>query len=252
MNANLEQDMDVHKPLWKRVARSIEESIRRRDYVPGDKLPTEAEFSRAFMVNRHTLRRALAHLQEKGLVESTQGRGTYVRRPSLRYTLGKRTRFTEILSSQALNAQTRTRRIDIRPAPQRVADGLGLAPGAPVVRLDRIGFAGDEPISLSTHYFSQRRFPSFMEFYRRHKSVTQTLLHSGVPDYTRLKTVVQARMPMPDEVEILHIPRHVPLIVTHAWNVDGLGQPLEYGESCFASDRLELEIESGPPPGLTD
>ena len=204
------------------------------------------------MVNRHTLRRALAHLQEKGLVESTQGRGTYVRRPSLRYNLGKRTRFSDVLEAQSLNARTKTRRIDIRPASQRVADGLGIAVGALVVRLDRIGFANEEPISLSTHFFSQRRFPSFMEFYRRYKSVTQTLLHSGVPDYTRARTVIQARMPMPDEVELLNTPKHVPLIVTHAWNVDGLGQPLEYGESCFASDRIELEIETGPPPGLTD
>ena len=244
--------MRPDKPLWRQVATEIEDSIRRRDYAPGDKLPTEAEFSKKFMVNRHTLRRALAHLQEKGLVESTQGRGTYVRRPSLRYNLGKRTRFSDVLEAQSLNARTKTRRIDIRPASQRVADGLGIAVGALVVRLDRIGFANEEPISLSTHFFSQRRFPSFMEFYRRYKSVTQTLLHSGVPDYTRARTVIQARMPMPDEVELLNTPKHVPLIVTHAWNVDGLGQPLEYGESCFASDRIELEIETGPPPGLTD
>lgn len=229
-------------PLWLIVANSIEESIRNREYAPGDKLPTEAEFSRKFMVNRHTLRRALLHLQERGLVESTQGRGSYVRRPAIRYTIGKRTRFSDVMKGQSLEAGTRTRSLEVKPASHQVAEALKLKPGDKVVMLQRLGLAGSEPISISTHYFSFMRFPIFSKVYREHLSVTQTLIHCGVLDFTRKRTVIQSRLPNPDECELLHVPKHVPLISTQSWNVDPMGDPLEYGEALFASDRVELDI----------
>ena len=68
--------------LWREISQAIERRIMARELAPGDKLPTEDALSREFMVNRHTVRRAMSDLQEKGIVESTQGRGSYVRRPS--------------------------------------------------------------------------------------------------------------------------------------------------------------------------
>lgn len=233
--------------LWEKVAHEIELSIKNRTFAPGDKLPTEAEFSRQFMVNRHTLRRALAHLQERGLIKSTQGRGSYVRRPAVRYTIGKRTRFTDVMRGLALESATKTRSIEVVPAVRQVADGLDIKIGDKVIMLQRIGYVGEEPISLATHYFSYARFPVFAQVYRQHRSVTQTLLHCGVLDFTRKRTVVQSRLPTPEECRVLNLPNHVPLILTRSWNVDPMGDPLEYGEGLFASDRVELDITPTEP-----
>jgi hypothetical protein len=45
----------------------------------------------------------------------------------------------------------------------------------------------------------------------------------------------------------LDLPRHVPLLITQSVNHDRLGQPLEYGDSRIAADRVEFVIE---PEGL--
>ncbi len=232
--------------LWMQVARSIEQSIRDQEFVPGDKLPTEAEFSQKFMVNRHTLRRALSHLQEKGLVESTQGRGSYVRRPALKYRIGRRTRFTDVMRDLAIEARTKTHSLSVVPSSRDVAIALELKPGAKVIRLKRIGLVNDAPIIMSTHYLSHERFPFFSKTYQTHLSVTQTLAHSGVLDFERKRTVVHSRLPFPDETELLNLPRHIPLLATRGWNVDSFGDPLEYGEAIFASDRVELDIAADP------
>jgi len=233
--------------LWEMVAKEIEQSIHRREFTPGDKLPTEAEYSRRFMVNRNTLRRALAHLQERGLIESTQGRGSYVRRPAIRYTIGRRTRFTDAMLSQSLQAETRTLDINIKTATREICDALELAPNAKVIQLRRIGYAGDEPVSLSIHNFSFDRFPFFIKMYRDSMSVTEALRNCGVLDFTRKRTVVQSRLPDPEEAQRLNLPRHVPLIITKAWNVDSIGEPIEYGIAFFASDRVELNMETDRP-----
>ncbi len=81
--------------LWREIANKLERQIRSRDLSPSDKLPTEEALSRQFMVNRHAVRRALLELQEKGMIESMQGRGTVVRRPARPMRLTRRPRFTE-------------------------------------------------------------------------------------------------------------------------------------------------------------
>ncbi|MEM6650625.1 MAG: phosphonate metabolism transcriptional regulator PhnF [Pseudomonadota bacterium] len=232
--------------LWRQVARSIEQSIRNQEFVPGDKLPTEAEFSKKYMVNRHTLRRALSYLQEKGLVESTQGRGSYVRRPALKYRIGRRTRFTDAMKDLAMEAKTKTHRLSVIPSGRDVALALEIKPGDKVIKLVRIGLVDDAPISMSTHYFSHERFPFFAKTYQTHLSVTQTLAHSGVLDFERKRTIVHSRLPFPDETELLNIPKHIPLLATRSWNVDSFDKPLEYGEAVFASDRVELDIAVEP------
>ncbi len=237
-------------PLWRVIARALESDIRQRVVLPGDKLPTEHELSARFAANRHTVRRALAWLQERGLVESTQGRGSFVRRPAIQFRIGRRTRFSDVIAQAAADPRTETLVLDVRACESHVAAALGLRPGAPVVFLERLGLANGEPIGISRHHFSFDRFPTFAEIYARSRSITRTLLDSGVPDYTRKRTRISTRLPSPRECELLRLPRHVPLIVSQSWNVDGLDRPLEYGEARLASDRVEIEIEAEPRPSL--
>ncbi|WP_374569894.1 phosphonate metabolism transcriptional regulator PhnF [Phenylobacterium sp.] len=222
--------MALNLPLWREISQSLERRIATKELCPGDKLPTEYELSREFMVNRHTVRRALSYLQDKGIVESTQGRGSFVRRPSRPARLIRRPRFTDAVMGQGREPSTKTLKLDVRPADAKVAGELGLKPGKPVIFLERIRFIDGEPVGLSLHYLSFERFPTFVEMYRARGSITHTLIDSGVPDYTRRRTLISARLPTAQESEQLRVPRHVPLLIRRYLNVDGLGRPLEYGE----------------------
>ena len=236
--------MATNSPLWREISQSLERRIEAKELCPGDKLPTEYELSREFMVNRHTVRRALSYLQDKGVVESTQGRGSFVRRPSRPAQLIRRPRFTEAVVRQGRDPSTRTLKLDVRPADAKVAAELGLKPGKPVVFLERLRFIDGEPTGLSLHHFSFERFPTFVDMYRVCGTITQTLIDSGVPDYTRKRTYIAARLPSAQEAEQLHLPRHVPLLIRRYLNIDGLGRPLEYGESRGSG---EVVIEFADP-----
>ena len=54
------------------------EQLNEGGLTAGQKLPTEAELTARFEVSRHTVRQAIAYLEEKGLVRSIQGSGTYI------------------------------------------------------------------------------------------------------------------------------------------------------------------------------
>src|SRR5215475_4107622 len=85
--------------LWRRIADELEQAIVTGAHATGDRLPGEVEIAHRFGVNRHTVRRALAELAERGLVYAERGSGTYVAPTRLSYPIRSRTRFSEIVGA---------------------------------------------------------------------------------------------------------------------------------------------------------
>lgn len=68
-------------PLYQMVVRALRSEILRGEYPVGTALPSELALVNRFGVSRHTVREALRHLRDLGLVESRQGKGTLVLKP---------------------------------------------------------------------------------------------------------------------------------------------------------------------------
>jgi len=93
------QDAATGVALWRQVADGIERGIAEGRFAAGERLPGETEIAETYRVNRHTVRRALATLAERGLVRAERGSGTYVETQRLAYPLRSRTRFSEIVGA---------------------------------------------------------------------------------------------------------------------------------------------------------
>src|SRR5690242_10036862 len=93
--------------LWRRIADDFEQAIATGAFRAGDRLPAETEIAGRFGVNRHTVRRALAALAERGLVRAERGSGTFVEAQRLAYPIGVRTRFSEIVGTAGQEAAGR-------------------------------------------------------------------------------------------------------------------------------------------------
>ena len=68
--------------LYQQVAATIERAIADGQYQPGQRLASERDLAEEFGVSRPTVRRAVIALEMRGLLESRQGSGVYVRRTS--------------------------------------------------------------------------------------------------------------------------------------------------------------------------
>ena len=62
------------------VLEKIQASIRDGEFVPGEMLPSEKEMSDMYGVGKSSVREAVKMLQVLGVVESSQGRGTYLKK----------------------------------------------------------------------------------------------------------------------------------------------------------------------------
>src|SRR3954470_7462517 len=112
--------------LWRQIAGSLETEIAGGGLSPGARLPTEAELTARYGVNRHTVRRAMEELENRGLVRIEQGRGSFVAEDVLDYPVGPRTRFSETIRRQNREPQGRILRIEEMPAESNVAELLKL------------------------------------------------------------------------------------------------------------------------------
>src|SRR5262249_13401388 len=155
-------------------ADAIERAIADGRYEAGTRLPGETEIAELHRVNRHTVRRALAALAERGLVRAERGSGTYVQAPPIAYPLSSRTRFSENVGAGGRQALGHLVGHSLEDADRTLAKRLALKVGAPLVRLETVRFADRTPVSRGTAWLSAERFPDLPRVYERYRSMTKT------------------------------------------------------------------------------
>jgi GntR family phosphonate transport system transcriptional regulator len=229
--------------LWRQIVGKLQGDISSGAYQPGARLPTEADLSAQFGVNRHTVRRALEELSRDGLVRVEQGRGSFVAEDVLDYNVEARTRFSEWIRKHNKEPSGIVRQLREIPADQRVAAGLGVRGGSRVVVLERLGFADDRPVSLVRHYFPALRLKGMLQALQAAPRITAALRAVGVDDYLRQQTRVTARLPTQNEAVLLRMARNRPVLITENVNVDRAGTIVEFATGCYPTPRVQIVFE---------
>ncbi|MDF1721993.1 MAG: phosphonate metabolism transcriptional regulator PhnF [Minwuia sp.] len=230
--------------LWRQIADRIREDLAIWATQDGGRLPSEAELAARFDVNRHTVRAALAALAREGLVRSERGRGTFVmRRPRIAYPIGRRTRFSTALEAQNSSGRIHLLRHALVVADAVIARTLALPDASEVLMLETLGVAVETPISFATHWLDAARFADLPAHLARTESITASLAACGVQDYERRSTVLEARRATAQEAAELDIGDGGLLMVARAINVDLSGHPIQFSETRFAAERVEIVVD---------
>ncbi|MGG1613279.1 FadR/GntR family transcriptional regulator [Paenibacillus phoenicis] len=75
--------MDLGKKNYEIIIEELERIIETGKVKPGEKLETIENMAKRYRVGRSTVREAISHLKARGLLETRQGGGTYVRAQAL-------------------------------------------------------------------------------------------------------------------------------------------------------------------------
>lgn len=238
------QDMASGVALWRQVADGIERGIADGTFAPGERLPGETEIAETYRVNRHTVRRALAMLAERGLVRAERGSGTYVEAQRLAYPLRSRTRFSEIVGAGGHEPRGQLIEATEEAATRELARELGLKSGASLIRIESVSSADRTPLCVSTTWLSAERFPGAGEVFASVRSMTKLLAHYGVRDYRRASTKITAAIADATDAARLDLALGRPVLVVDSTDVDPGGKPLVTKRSRFAAERIEFLIEN--------
>lgn len=124
------------KPLYAQVRDLLLVRIRSGEWGPGETLPNEYTLSTDFDVSIGTVRRAVAELEENGLLVRKQGRGTFV---AGRGTTALQERFCGLrdLAGGRITTTFELLGLTRRPASGSEADVLPSARGKDVIEIDQ-------------------------------------------------------------------------------------------------------------------
>lgn len=233
------------QPIWKAIADTLGAEVAAGHYRPGDRLPSEAELSARFGVNRHTVRRAIASLAEAGTLRTRRGAGVFVASVPTDYPLGRRVRFHQNVAASGRTASRRVTLLDTRAADAKEAEALRLPPGAPVHVVEGVSLVDSQPLAVFRSVFDAGRFPDLLLHLQAEPSVTWALSQCGLSDYTRAETRLTAKIAPATMALALELPQGSPVLRSMSINVDAEGRPVEYGTTWFAGDRVTLTINPG-------
>jgi GntR family phosphonate transport system transcriptional regulator len=236
-------------PIYVQIADEIRNSINQGIYDKGEKLPSEAQFSEQFAVNRHTIRQAIALLKVEGLLRVDRGRGMFVAEKTIRYPIGKRVRYNQALKAQGRQGSYNLIRTIELPANASVAKKLEINQGEPVALIERLGFADSEPIIVASSYFPLKLFPDLLtpeniEFLQEIKSISKLMQKLYNCDHIRRSTSVSARLIQPQDARLMEIALNQPILLVESINQNLAGVVIEYGVTRFRGDKVQLDFEN--------
>lgn len=227
--------------VYQRLAQTLESEIR-SSFSNGDFLPSEAELSQRFAVNRHTLRRAVDELVRAGLVLRHHGKGTMVVDSKVEYSIGSRARFTESLAQQGLLSSCRLLSALQFKADTELAQKMMVAPGTLVTQLDTLRCIEDEPVCQISHYLVSNLTPNIASDFSG-GSLHEFIEQKYDIRISRQQCLVGAKLPSRAVASTLQCPRHLPLVVVKSNNVIAGSQTIiEYSVSRSRSDIFEYKI----------
>lgn len=227
---------------WKQIEEIVLREVANGLYKPGEKLPTEHAMAERFGVNRHTVRNAISSLVEADVLHVEQGRGTFVRDTTLDYTLGKRTRFSQNITTKHKLPDKKLLHWEITKAKKGLAKKLGIKKGDAIILMESVSIADNVPLAYSQNYLPSLRFRGIHETFSKTKSLTDAYKHFDIHDYTRYSTTILAEMPSTFCADILKQPKTKPVLTTEGIDVDMQGTPISVNKTYFASQRVQLII----------
>ena len=123
---------------------------------------------------------------------------------------------------------------------QQVAEILGVDVDTPLVFIERLRYAGSEPLAV-LHNWLQPAFADLTEEQLRREGLYEILRHRGVRPAVAQQSI-GARPARASERRLLGTPKTVPVLTMTRRAYAADGTPVEYGDHCYRADSYAFDI----------
>jgi GntR family transcriptional regulator len=141
------QALDRHSslPLWSQ----LEHELRRRMELGhfASRFPTDRELMAIYAVSRHTARHAVSQLGADGILRRARGVGTSVDHRTFERSLGSLYSLFQLVEESGVPQHSKVRTLE-RVVDADAASNLGVDPDTELVLIDRLRYAGTEPLAI--------------------------------------------------------------------------------------------------------
>jgi DNA-binding GntR family transcriptional regulator len=241
------QDAGTHEPAYLLIANALSDQISAGVYRAGDQLPTEPQLRAQFGVSPVTVRRAINILLDRGLVTTTQGKGTFVRSMDLGEAIFRLQEITDVWADDdSVEVQLLEARIVL--ADEKVAERLELAQGALVVMLRRLIQRKGLPLIYQVEYVTYDEHRPLVEAQLQVTSLEGLLRSPQAEGVLSGRLTIQAVSLEGEAASALHLPPGSPAFGLEGLFLDYDGSPISWGRFFCRADQFRLTTNVGATP----
>lgn len=223
-------------PLWAQLHQDLLRRLGAGAFHDG--FPGELELQQTYEVSRHTVREALRRIRDAGLIDSARGRATRVSTATIEQPLGGLYSLFREVEAQGLVQRSTVVSMDMRTDEVAAAE-LGRPATDPLFYLERVRFAGDEPLAHDRVWLpAELGRPLLTADFSRAALYDELTKRSGIRPNGGSERIV-AVVPSPAERALLAVPRGLACFA-----IERIGcvrqEPVEYRQSLVRADRYAL------------
>ena len=239
LSAKLSEEHNV--PLYYQLESLIRRCISSGLLKPGDMLPSEMELCQTFSISRSTVRQAIGRLEEEGLVQRHQGKGSFVAEPKLHRRTENIYSFTAEATAMGLKPGSRLLSFEVITPGEAVRQLLELAEGTEVYCFTRIRTVDGMPLMLETSYYPCYIYPSLTRELLQTHSFYSLLFERGTVPGTAVDTYEAVRLDK-KEAELLETKTGSAGFIHQRITRTERGEVFELTQSIMRGDRTKLEV----------
>ncbi|MDQ7251052.1 phosphonate metabolism transcriptional regulator PhnF [Dongia sedimenti] len=236
--------------LWRQLGEVLAEEIETGVFSADERLPSSEVLAARFSVNRHTVLKAISHLESEGMVRIERGRGAYAVVNPIELRLGARNWFEQNLLDSNRTPSRTVIAIQETRAEAATAGALQVKLGSPLLLVTLLGEADGFPVNYNYNYFPLKRTPGLRKAFEAFGNDPRTdfsfkviFKAIGIKDFRRKTIRIQSRPPSRDEAMRLKIPMSNYVLLTQVVQVDSKDVPVAYAETCYAAGRVALRMD---------
>lgn len=219
-------------PAHKRIRDDLVAEIESGALSARDRLPGEVELAARYGVTRMTVRQALSHLVNDGLLVRRRGVGTFVaENAAQRRNMSRLTGFTEDMRSSGRQVVTRMLAQRIMPAPDDVAEALQLAPSLHVTHVGRLRVVDGTPVIIQHSWVPYDLCPELWSEPLVSDSLYATLRDKYEIVLRRADQRIAAVSATHEHAALLEVPTRAPLLRVERVTLDDRNVPVELARS---------------------
>ena len=227
-------DRNSPVPLWVLVLGDRRGRLARGEFT--GRFPGDEELRETYGVSRHTVREAVRRLQAEGIIERGRGRGTFVTGAVIEQPLGALYSLFRSVEAQGYVQRSVVRYLEER-RDEEAAKVLGRPPDEPLVYLERLRLADDQPIVLDCSWL-----PAALAGPLLRVDFTRTALYHELqakcglrPDagWERLRPV----LPTPEQRQLLGLDARTPALAIERM-ASSTAMPVEWRHGLVRADRF--------------
>jgi DNA-binding GntR family transcriptional regulator len=235
----LSVDRNSPVPLYFQLAEQLEAAIVTGTLTPGSRLENEVELAGRCGLSRPTVRQAIQHLVDKGLLVRKRGVGTQVVQAQVKRPIELTSLYDDLAAAQR-SPRTKVLELVTVPADDEIAKDLGVAPGTDVIRMRRLRLSDSEPLALLTNHLPTDIVDLTAERLERH-GLYEILRTAGV-NLRIANQTIGARGATTAEANLLDERRGVPLLTMTRTAFDDKGRAVEYATHVYRASRYSFTL----------